>query len=334
VNRIGAVVGLMVSVLPLSACTSWISGPCAAPPLVTTSGYPDTGGVALHRWEPDGRFRAFDPGEIAWQAVVSPDGSTVSFASPDEGYSDTNGYARSHVALLSLGTGKVTRLSSDVSDARVDSVQWSADGSEVAFTRIRDGGRQREIVATRVEDGRERTLLTLSDGQDNQFAWSSDRHELLVHLVPSLLAPPVSAPGQVTPLPHEEFWLHSLDTGDHVVVETPHSSIGRFAWSPDGRFVAMGADIPGTTRYRLYVLDLESGISLLVDRRRGGPTSMTWSGPYLLYTYWLRVGGDPLVLMRWDSRSQDRDRVDRPGLETVLDRSGMISAPRCSSPIP
>jgi WD40 repeat protein len=208
------------------------------------------------------------------------------------------------------------------------------EGSEVAFTRSRDGGREREIVAARVEDGEERTLLILSDGQPNQFAWSSERQALLVRAAWSVLAPPASAPGRPPELPHEELWLYSLDTGDHVVVETPHSSITEFAWSPDGRFVAMAADIPGTTRPRLYVLDLESGISALVDRRRGFPTSLTWSGPYLLYTYFLRTPGNPVVLMRWDSRSRDRDRVDRPGLENVLDRSGMISAPRCSSPIP
>jgi dipeptidyl aminopeptidase/acylaminoacyl peptidase len=334
VNRTGAVAGVLVSVLSVSACTSWISGPCAAPPLVTTSGYPDAGGVVLHWWQPDGGSRSFDAGEIAWQAVVSPDGSTVAFASPDEGYSDTNGYGTSHVALLSLETGEVTRLSSDVPDARVDSLQWSVEGSEVAFTRSRDGGREREIVAARVEDGEERTLLILSDGQPNQFAWSSERQALLVRAAWSVLAPPASAPGRPPELPHEELWLYSLDTGDHVVVETPHSSITEFAWSPDGRFVAMAADIPGTTRPRLYVLDLESGISALVDRRRGFPTSLTWSGPYLLYTYFLRTPGNPVVLMRWDSRSRDRDRVDRPGLENVLDRSGMISAPRCSSPIP
>lgn len=323
------VVVLFVSVLSLCACSSWFEGPCARPPLVTTSGHPDDGGVAVHWWEPDGQSRALDPGEIAWEAVLSPDGTTVAFAAPEGGYSDTHGYSQSRVALVSVETGEVTRVSSDVPDANVGSLQWSSDGSEVAFIRSTDA--LREIVAARVEDGVERRLLTLVDGHSNQFAWSSDGHELLVHFAPSLLPSPPPAPGQTPRSPKEELWRYSLDTGDHVVVETPHSWISEIAWSPGGRFVAMSADIPGTTRPRLYVLDLESGMSSPVDRRRGFPTSLTWSGSYLLYTYWLRTPGNPLHLMRWDSRSQDRERVDRPGLENVLDRSGMISAPNCGS---
>lgn len=36
---------------------------------------------------------------------------------------------------------------------------------------------------------------------------------------------------------------------------------------------------PDTTRTRLFVLEVGTGDSLPVDRRRGGPGSMTWSGP-------------------------------------------------------
>ena len=318
-------VALTVSVLSLSACTSWVtSAACAAPSLVTTSGEPLFGEVSLHLWQPDGGSDTLDPGLTGRGAVLSPDGSTVAFTSPEGEYSDTFGYPKSRVALLSIETGKVTRVSSDIPDANVGYLHWSSDGSEVAFVRFM--GAVREIVAVRVDDGSERRLLEVGDGQTGQFEWSSDGRELLVRMVPTTVVALPSASN-----PTEELWRYSIDTGDHVVIETPHSSITDLAWSPDGRFVGMSANIPDTTRQRLFVLDLESGISAPVDRRRGGPGSLTWSGPYLLYTYWLRAAGDPVHLMRWDSRSQERERVNRPNIEHVVGWAGTISAPSCGS---
>jgi hypothetical protein len=67
---------------------------------------------------------------------------------------------------------------------------------------------------------------------------------------------------------------------------------------------------------------------LPVDLRRGGPRSMTWSGPFLLYRYDLGPDAEP-VLMSWDSRTQRRAAWDRPGSERFL--AGPLSAPRCDS---
>jgi dipeptidyl aminopeptidase/acylaminoacyl peptidase len=325
VNAVRPAVALLVSVLSLSACSSLLLGPCASPPLVTTSGHPEGGGLAVHWWEPDGSSVALDPGRLGWDAVVSPDGTTVAFDSPEGSYSDSNGYPKSRVALLTIETGEVTPVSADIPNSTVGDLRWSSDGSEVAFVRRVDD--VREIVAVRVDDGAERSLITLNDRQSGSFDWSSDGRELLVPTYSNLPAPLPPAPQ-----PTMELRRYSIETGDYVAVDTPHSSIGHIAWSPDGRFVGMSADIPGTARpWRLYVLDLESGISSPIDRRRGGPASLTWSGSYLLYTYWLRVGDDPLVLMRWDSRLQDRELVDRPGIENVLHRFGSISAPTCGA---
>ena len=91
----------------------------------------------------------------------------------------------------------------------------------------------------------------------------------------------------------------------------------------------MRADIPGTGRPRLYVLDLESGTSTPVDRRREFPEGLTWSGPDPLYTYVVTAPDDEVYLMRWDSRSQERALVDRPDPNDVLVTFGTIRAPRC-----
>jgi Tol biopolymer transport system component len=282
--------------------------------LVTTSGNTVSGEFDVHLWQRDGGHETLTPGPVdgGWRrgAALSPDGDTVAFASAEGEYSDSLGYPKTRVAVLSLETREVTALSSDTSDATVYHLHWSADGSEIAF--IRSG----EIVAVDVEDAEERTLLRLDDRQVNAFAWSSDGRELLVPTRPD------RSPGSGEP--EYELWRYNLDTGEHEVIATPHPGIRDLAWSPDDRLVAMAANIPGTTQPRPYVLDLESGISTPVDRRRGGePGGLTWSGPYLLYT------DDALHLMRWDSRSKERARVDRPHMEDALEPNGSISAPRC-----
>jgi len=315
-----AAVAVAVSMLSLTACTSWeAAAVCASPLLVTATGHPEAGGRALHLWEPDGRSTLLDSDVRTWESQLSPDGDTVAMTSPEGEYSDALGYDKSRVALLSLESGTVTPVSADIEGSNVGNLAWSADGSEVAFIRqsVTDEG---EIVAVRIEDGTERRLLALGMETAHTFAWSSERRELLIPRYP--------APDSSSPI---ELRRYSVDTGDHVVVDTPHRSIGQLAWSDDGRFVAMSADIPGTGRPRLFVLDVETGNSMPVDRRRGGVRSMIWSGPYLLYTYFVWTPDDATYLMRWDSRSQERERMDRPGWETLLDEFTSISSPRCVS---
>jgi dipeptidyl aminopeptidase/acylaminoacyl peptidase len=311
-----AALALCLVTLSMSACasTNGASTACADPPLVTTSGNTVSGEFAIHLWQRDGRLETLTTGPVDGGprrgAALSPDGATVAFALAKGEYSDSLGYPKTRVAVLSLETREVTALSSDIPSATVTHLHWSADGSEIAFIR------SAEIVAVDVEDAEERTLLRLDDRHDNAFAWSSDGRELLVPTMPD------TSPGSGEP--EYELWRYNLDTGEHEAIATPHPFITGLAWSPDDRLVAMAATIPGSTEPRLYVLDLESGTSAPVDRRRGGPVGLTWSGPYLLYA------DDALHLMRWDSRSKERARVDRPQMDEVLDQAGIISAARCS----
>lgn len=318
-----AALALCLVTLSMSACasttgasTTGASTACADPPLVTTSGNTVSGEFAIHLWQRDGRLETLTPGPVdggpSRGAALSPDGATVAFALAEGEYSDSLGYPKTRAAVLSLKTREVTALSSDIPNATVTDLHWSADGSEIAFRR------SAEIVAVDVEDAEERTLLRLDDRHDKTFAWSSDGRELLV---PVLTRPDMS-PGSGEP--EYELWRYNLDTGEHEVIATPHPFILGLAWSPDDRLVAMAATIPGSTDPRLYVLDLESGTSTPVERRIDGFVGLTWSGPYLLYT------DVALHLMRWDSRSKERAQVDRPQMNEVLDQAGIISAPRCS----
>jgi Tol biopolymer transport system component len=301
--------------LLLTACTSWATAvACADPPLVLSSSDSLTGDSDWVLRYPDGRTEDMTPTPTGHEPVLSPDGHAVAFALGVGPFSDSFGWEASRVAVLPLESRDVRVLSADVPDAIVWGLQWSADGSEVAFLRHTDDST--EVVAVEIEKGTERPLLRLDEGQGTA-SWSPDGRELLV----------------VTPGPEKTaLWRYSIETGAHSVIPTPHTWIQDISWSSDGRRVAMEADIPEVGRLRLYVLDLETGDSRPVDRRRGGPTSISWSGPYLFYTYYDWTGEDQVVLRRWDSTTGERSNVSAPGIpDPVFPPAwdATVSAPRC-----
>jgi Tol biopolymer transport system component len=320
-----------LAALTLSACEP--STECADPTLLattTTSLFPGEETV-VYQWGPDGQRDRLGTGPVASGAELSPDGDRVAFEQHIGEYDPEYGWPGSRVAVFSRETGEVTPLTDAVEDISVSALQWSADGSQIAFVRFTSIGSQwtHEIVAVGVDGTDERTLLTMNDRQAGHgFAWSSDGQELLVPTSPSYLA----GPGEYQP--PSELWRYSVETGEHEVVPTPHERIYGVTWSPDERLVAMDATTiePGASGTpRLYVFDLESGTTTAVDRRRGGATGVTWSGPYLLYVYGVRSPGDEYdnQFMRWDSRTEEREQVDRPGLSDEPNTGTSISAPRC-----
>jgi Tol biopolymer transport system component len=303
-------------ILSGAACTSFAAVVrCAVPPLVIATGDPLLGNTAIQLWQPDGRMQVLSADPAAEQPAVSPDGRTVAFALGEGVWSDGLGYLKSRVAILSVGTRDVSVVSADIPLTTVANLQWSHDGSQVAF--VRWGMDVREIVSVDVENRRERRLLTLAEGSIYpSFGWSADGAELLV----SAWDDESAASG---------LRRYSVATGEYVEVPSPHTLIGGIAWSPAGRLVAMEANIPGTDRTRLFVLDLETGSSQPVDRRGGAVRSMTWSGPYLVYTYLIRAPDEAVVLMTWNSSTGERVQGNSPGLDT-LNSFARISAPGCA----
>jgi Tol biopolymer transport system component len=312
------------TVLALSGCTSFATAVlCPEPPLITVWGDPLEGSTTMQLWATNGSSDVLtsDPGAHA--PAVSPDGSAVAFVLADGPWSDSTGFDTGRVALLRVGGRDVRLLSADLPGTAVDGLQWSADGQRVAF--VRRGADGDEIVAVDVDDGQERRLLGLTEGQ-GVFAWSPDGRELLV---------PTSfpdVPGEPSGSRPTELRRYLVASGYHVVVPTPHALIGQIAWSPDGRLVAMAANIPGTPRMRLFALDLETGDSRPVDRRAGFVWDMTWSGHHLVYLYRLADPFDVRVPMTWDSRTGERGAIERPG----ADRFGnsplaSVSAAACDS---
>lgn len=320
---IRALAGTGVLILSGTACTSFADvARCAEPPLVTASGDPLSGNTTIQLWQPDGRTQVLSSDPAAEEPAVSPDGRTVALALGEGQWSDTTGYPKSRVALLSVDTGDVSVVSADMPFTTVANVQWSRDGSQVAF--VRWGTEVREIASVDVDDRRERRLLELADGQTlPSFAWSMDGRELLVSAT-------WDDAGAGEPGLRAELRRYSIETGEYVVVSTPHTLLGGIAWSPDGRLVALEGNIPGTRRTRLFMLDLETGSSQPVDRRSGALRSMTWSGPYLIYTYFVRDPDGAVALMSWNSSTGERLDIDRPGLDARYDFA-RISAPGCPS---
>ena len=315
-GRVRSLTALVV--VTCTACTSFAeTAECSAPRLVTMAGAasaPLTTDPTVELWNPDGGSEVIsDDPAVAWPAA-SPDGETVAVALGEGEWSEADGWTSSRVALLSVNSGEVTVLSKEVPGGQVAHLQWSKSGTEIAFTRSWPRGR--EVAAVDVETGEERRLLPLVGGQ-LPFTWSPDGREMLV---PTHVGPA----GETT----IELRRYFLGSGHHVVVPTSVEGIGPIAWSPGGRWIALQAFLPGATDLRLFVLDDESGETVPVDLRRGSPGSMTWSGPFLLYTYTAGPDSQP-TLMSWDSRTQRRTTVERPGLERFA--AGPISAPRCDS---
>src|SRR4051794_21726895 len=108
-SRWGAVLAGGVFVLGCSACTGeFRANDCGAPALVTVSGDPLDGHTAIELWQPRGRSRVLTADPAAYEPEISPDGRTMAFALGEGPWSDSTGYDRSRVAVLSVATREVT----------------------------------------------------------------------------------------------------------------------------------------------------------------------------------------------------------------------------------
>jgi Tol biopolymer transport system component len=314
----GKVRSITASVLvTCAACTSFAeTAECGAPPLIAMSGAasaPLDSHPAIELWNPDGESEVLTDDSGASSPVLSPDGGTVAFALGEGEWTEGAGWDSSRVALMSLRSGDVSLLSAEVPGAEVSFLEWSTNGAEIAFLRTGPDGR--EIAAVDVETGEERRVLPLGEGQGD-FTWSPDRTEMMV---PTR----VRADGNT----FVELRRYFLGSGHHIVV-SQQGGIRNPAWSPDGRWIALETFLPNTQELRLFLLDDETGELTPVDLRSGEPGSLTWSGPFLLYTY--SAGPDTApILMSWDSRTQRRAPIERAGLERFL--TGPISASNCDS---
>jgi dipeptidyl aminopeptidase/acylaminoacyl peptidase len=303
-----------VLVVSCAACTSFAeTAECGAPTLAAMSGAPFNPLVdepAIEVWSSDGGSEVLSDDRAAAGPAMSPDGETVAVALGEGEWSEAEGWESSRVALLAVDSGEVTLLSREIPGAEVAYLEWSRSGAEIAFLRVGPDGR--EIVAIDVETGEERRLLPLSDRQGD-FAWSPDGTEMVV---------PTRGVAGV------ELRRYFLGSGHHVAVTSVEAVLRVPSWSPDGRWIALQAYIPGTTRLRVFVLEIETGELLPVDLRPGEPGAMTWSGPFLIYLYAV-APQSASALMSWDSRTQRRSVVERSGIERFA--GSPISAPRCRS---
>lgn len=199
--RLAKVALLPVATLLVVACGgSGSTASCADPVPVTSAGQDmQTGASDLHLWQPDGDREPLPVDRPGWGPVLSPDGRSVAFVRLEGEYTDTLGIDRSRVAVVSLESGNVDFLTPNVPGIRGYDLQWSADGTEIAFSRTT--GETLEIAAVGGADGVQRTLVPSAENYHGSFSWSSESDEvLLIDLV---------APEELTPLRR-----YSVDTGD------------------------------------------------------------------------------------------------------------------------
>jgi Tol biopolymer transport system component len=173
---------------------------------------------------------------------------------------------------------------------------WSPDGSRIAFTRWSnvaglgqniDPGDQTSSVWTMAADGTD--LRQLVDGTPGQAwipAWSPDGQWIAYTLspapttgtfagVPEPNAPPAAPLGPPSGAGGAEIWLvHPDGSGAHRVSDA-HVDAEAPAWSPDGRSIAYGSFLNGTSD--IYIADV-AGAELRGQRALAADPANDW-GP-------------------------------------------------------
>lgn len=239
----------------------------ASDPLVRKRITPPGGGIlVVPTWSPDGEwiaYRSLGPDGVAGLFVVrteggeprcvlagpkvndpvawSPDSKRIALAVPSEG-------GGSHIAILDLVTAEAER----VTKGNGRSPSWSRDGREIVYVSNRTG--RDEIWSADVATGGE-TRITSSGGhtypaispQGNRIAWLSEREGLVI-----------------------------LDRASGRRSGAALSKRVSYApsWSPDGRFIAVTAEVQGGVQ--VYLLT-EDGRETLMLTKSAGNGMASWS---------------------------------------------------------
>jgi len=169
---------------------------------------------------------------------IAPDGRWVAYTVRETNWDD-NAY-ETEIWIASAETGATRQLTNAKKSSR--SPAWSPDGSKLAF--ISDRTDKSQIYVINPLAGEAEALTTLEDGV-NSFEWSPDSRTIAY----TATEPKTTAlkdrekkygEFQVVELDQRVTQLFVLDVGSRATrpLTTSAFTVGRFAWSPDGKTIA------------------------------------------------------------------------------------------------
>jgi len=169
---------------------------------------------------------------------ISPDGRWVAYTIRETNWDDNN--FETEIWLAGVSTGSTRQLTNGKKSSQ--SPSWAPDGSKLAF--ISDRTDKRQIYLISPQGGEGEALTSLEDGVSS-FAWSPDGRTIAY----TATEPKTAAikdrekkygEFQVVEQDHRMTHLFTIDVATRATrtLTSGPFTVGRFAWSPDGRSIA------------------------------------------------------------------------------------------------
>jgi dipeptidyl aminopeptidase/acylaminoacyl peptidase len=227
---------------------------------------------------------------------ISPDGRYAAFALRTASKSDTPELP-GEIWLADISAKQSRRLT--FGKATDQSPRWSPDSQQIAFLSDRLQPGQRQIYVLNVNRGEARPLTDLR-GEIDSPAWSFDGREIAFMYRAEPSEP--TSPGndrqvEAENLQYHRIWAVNLETGDLRPLTPDGYEIHEFAWSPDGKKLAVVAkrgDILTSGWYtaQLYVVDQPDTIQQLFNAKRQ-LCALVWSPDSQKIAFMICLISDP-----------------------------------------
>ena len=186
--------------------------------------------LRLKLFDSTGRELQVFPGRMPWSPRFSPDGHHVAYGAVAPGRENTD------IWVLDLDAGTTQRLTTDANNN--NDVQWSPDGTRLAFSANASGGK--DLLVQPLDGGPARPLAS-RPGSQVSTDWTGHGNAVLYTELP--------VSGEHSG--NQDIWIQPLDGSvpRPYVATVAHENAARV--SPDGKWVAYHSDETG--RYEVYV---------------------------------------------------------------------------------